>query len=265
MKTKPLKIETGAYKIENVITIQIGESNYKTTASYDILLKKSDSYRYDFLLDRGKISIDGSLPDTKFLSISDQYFSCLFPIHFLDKNSQLVVINFSEITDRIIQKDKELKSNFSGDGIDYISSEFLEKTNSEEKLQRFISSLNLTNALQFSLQKFEEIQHSNWTILPISNTSWEGYSTFDVENNLLEYNAEMKLDPEFIKELKLFATENNSESDFLEFDKFSSELHHETEYFDKNLKFIVAITHINIKLPDLEYNEAFTIKSKTAN
>lgn len=264
MKIKPLKIKTSSYKVENVITFQIGENKHETATTYDILLKNSDGLKYDFLLDRGKISINGSLPDTKFLSISDDYFSCLFPIHFLVKNEKFIVANFSEINDRIIRKDKELKSAFSGDGIDYISSEFLAKTNSEEKMQRFISGLNIVNALQFSLQKTQEITLANWNILLISNTLWEGYSTFDIENIFLEYDAAVQISTEFIEKLNHFALSQNCEINFTASDEFSSKLHHETKYLNQDLKFIIATNHIAIKHSSFEYNEAFTIKSKTA-
>lgn len=266
MNIKPkIFIKSASYEVENTIDIKISDVNFKTTSSYAILIKKRENLKYDFLLNRGNISINGTSIDTKFLNISDQYFSCLFPINFLIENGKLHVANFSEITNRISQKDKELKSNFSGDGIDYISSEFLAKTNSEEKMRNFISSLNLINALQLSLQKFENIKDFNWQILPISDTSWKGYSTFDVENNLLEYNAKMQINTEFTEKLRHFASDNNYEYNLTTFDEFSSEFHHETEYINEGLKFIVAKTNINIKLPDFEYNEAFIIKSKTAN
>jgi len=265
MDKKPVQIKTASYKVENEITLLVGKSNYKTSSSYSILLKKSNSSTFDFIVDRGQITINGNVPDTKFLSISDHYFNCLFPIHFLLTNGSLIVANFSEINDRIIQKDKELKSNFSGDGIDYISTSFLAKTNSEEKLQDFISSLNLVNAILLSLQKFKRKENINWYILPICNTSWQGISDFDATDNSFVYNAKMEMDSEFINELRPFATDNYSEFDFTNSFEFSSEIRHKTEYLDESLKFRIASTHIHLKFHDFEYNEAFIIKSKTAN
>lgn len=262
MKSKPLnKAKSASYNVENVIDLIIGEKNYKTTATYTILLKNQN---YDFILDRGKLSINGNLPDTKFLSLADNYFSCLFPIHFEIKNDRISIKNFLEITNRINKKDKELKSIFSGDGIDYISNEFLKKTNSEEKLHDFISNLNLIKTLLFSIQKFKKIQYMSWNILPILNTFWEGYSTFDIEHNLLEFNGKIKISPDFIEQLHHFALDNYYDFDFKEID-VSSKLHHETKYINEDLKFTIATTHVNIKLPNFEYNEAFTLKSKTAN
>lgn len=264
MEIKPVKIETSSYKIENIIELQIGRNNYKTTASYDVLLKNSDSHKYDFVIDRGKISINGNTPDTKFLAVSDAYFSCLFPIQFILKSAKFQVVNYTEIANRISEKDNELKAYFTGDGIEYISAAFLKQTNSEEKLQSFIVNLNLISAIQISFQKFTKTEHLNWNILPLSNTFWAGNSAFEAESNILNYNAALQITSEFLEELSHFASENHKESDF-EPTLFSSELNHTTEYLGADLKFRISKTQVNIKHPDFEYNEAFIIKSKTAN
>jgi len=185
MEIKPVKIETSSYKVENIIELQIGRNNYKTASTYDVLIKNSESRNYDFLIDRGKIFINGNAPDTKFLVVSDAYFSCLFPIQFVSKNEKFQVVNFTEISNRINKKDKELKADFSGDGIDYISEAFIKQINSEEKLQNFIANLNLISALQISFQKLKQTEDSKWNILPISNTFWKGNSAFQIENNIL--------------------------------------------------------------------------------
>ena len=264
MEIKPVKIETSSYEVENIIELNIGRNSYKTKASYNVLLRKSDSHKYNFIIDRGKISINGNTLDNKFLRISDAYFSCLFPIQFILKNDKFQVVNYIEIANRITKKDKNLKADFSGDGIEYISAAFLEKTNSEAKLQNFISNLNLISAFQISFQKFKITEHLNWNILPLSNTFWTGNSSFEVEKNILHYDALLQISAELIEELSQFALENNLES-YFELHQFSSELNHNTEYLGANLKFRISKTQVSIKHPDFEYNEAFIIKSKTAN
>ena len=142
------QISSNYFEVRNEIDVKMGENDFKAFSTYDIFMKKTPNENYDLLVDRLKFKVNGETIQNKFSKVSDHYFKCIFPIKF-SISDELKVANYEEITQRINEKDQQLQDEMQGEGLQYIRSQFIESTNTPEKLEQLILSLGIVKSSTF--------------------------------------------------------------------------------------------------------------------
>jgi hypothetical protein len=208
-KQKIKKIFTSNYyEVKNEIKLKLGEGFYSNISTFNLFIKKLNSLKYDIFLDRSNFKVNGEEIEKKFSLISHEYFSCIFPLRFSIRGNRLVVINFKEVMARIAEKDLDLKEDYDGDGLDYIRQQFLDKVDTSDKLQIFVSSLSIIKVIELSLQRFAENPDNNiqWQMPGLSNTDFK--IAIENNDNKVTYKAENKDKALFISQLNVYNQEN---------------------------------------------------------
>ncbi len=203
-------ITSNYYEVGHNVTLKMGQSIYKTAATFNIFIKKLDSLKYDIFLDRSNFKINDQEVEAKFIALSQHYFNCLFPLRFKIQENKLAVVNFTEVMTRITEKDLELKNDYDHDSLNTIRQQFLAQVDTASKLQHFVSSLSIVQTIALSLQRFVQNPnaHIQWQLpglLPIDfkivTQNNENKTTYKGENKnktlfvnqLNDYNQKNKL------------------------------------------------------------------------
>jgi hypothetical protein len=253
-------------EVKQEINIKIGDGLEKATASYAIFIKKEQHKKYDIEVTRSKFLINEQEIENKFSSISNHYFSCLFPMQFkIDEQNKLVVVNFDDINNRIQLKDLFFSENTEGEGLKHIRDQFFEQTSTNQKIQTLISSLGIVTLIELSLLRYSQnpATHVQWVIPMAGATHWTTELKKNETNNSLTI-ASSKIDKEalienvnnYIHLHELNLTREAEENEI--FSTFETHIN----YMGSLLTLSDLQTNINIKVGDyFEYQETTTLLS----
>lgn len=257
------QLASNYFEVRNEVSIKMGENDFQAFSTYDIFMKKTEDENYDLLIDRLKFRVNGAEIENKFSKVSDDYFKCIFPIKFEVVENQLQLVNYAEINKRIAEKDEQLQNNMEGEGLAYIRSQFLESTNTPEKLQQLILSLGIVKIINISLQRYspEKTIFLEWTAPIIGKTFWK--TPNDLSNQNLEgnYSYENNSHDKLLEFFNQYRIENKLEK-IKENVSVRSNLKHEMNYVNDSFFFSESKTEVSIKIENyLNYEETITLKS----
>jgi hypothetical protein len=253
-------------QIVQEINLKIEDSTNKAKATFDIFIKKEAFKNYDIEVNRTNFLINEKEIENKFSSVSNHYFSCLFPIQFkINEENKLVVTNFDDIDSRIKLKDLFFSESMDGEGLKHIRDQFFEQTSTNEKIQSLISSLAIIRIIELSLERYTQnpAMKVSWVVPIISNTHWETQIKKDNQNNRISFfseNTDKKIVLEnlekYCKEQELNSVFDNQESEI--FATFETTIN----YIPNLVTIKDSQTQVNIKIGDLfEYQEITTLVS----
>jgi hypothetical protein len=264
-KNKIKKILTSNYyEVANTIKLKIGDSQYSSTASFEVLLKKLHSLQYDIFLNVRNFKINNKTVENKFSLLSHEYLNCLYPLRFNILGNKLVVINYIEIKNRIIQKDKEMKSFYSGEGLEHIRKEFLSHVDTREKVEQFVMDLPIVKMIDLSLHRFtENLDYDlSWFVAPLGSIDFKVHAL--QEGNKVTYKATNNDKESFINQLHQYDEEQGIKpiSDYSD-SLYQATYNYEVAYEEKELGFTNSQTTIVTSLGEyFDYNQTITLRSK---
>lgn len=252
------------------INLKIDDSINKAIASFDIFLKKETLKKYDIEVNKTNFLINEKEIENKFSSLSNHYFSCLFPIQFkINEENKLIVTNFDDIDSRIKLKDLFFSETMDGEGLKHIRDQFFEQTNTNEKIQFLISSLGIIKIIEFSLQRFSQNPSLNatWAVPIIGNTHWETQIKKDNKNNSISFVSEKTDNKILLENLRKY--EQEQELKFIlehqELEIFATFVT-EINYIPNLISIADSRTQVNIKIGNsFEYQEITTLVSTIDN
>ena len=253
-------------QIVQEINLKIEDSTNKAKATFDIFIKKEMFKKYDIEVNRTNFLINEIEIENKFSSVSNHYFSCLFPIQFkINEENKLVVTNFDDIDSRIKLKDLFFSESMDGEGLKHIRDQFFEQTSTNEKIQFLISSLGIIKIIELSLQRYEQNPAIDiiWSVPIIGNTYWETQIKKNIQNNSITFVSENTNKKIVLENLQKYCQEQELNSVF---GYQESEIFATFETTINYLPNLVTIedsqTQINIKIGNLfEYQEITTLVS----
>lgn len=252
-------------EVKNTIAFKIGDSQYDATATYDIYLKKEKNQNFDVSIDRQKFKVNDQEIEDKFASISNRYFNCLFPMCFNLEKDQLVATNFEATNKRIAKVDTDLKNNMDGEGLEYISDQFLSQTNSNEKIIALIDSLAIVKILNLALLRYEKKSNFNltWTVPSVGKTFFKNILKKEIPSDGIEYESNELDTTKFLDFLNQYHQENklnlilNSPEN-----KIFGTFRQNFKYANQGLRVTMAETEIKISLNDyLKFEETIILQS----
>ena len=179
------------FEVTNKITLKIADACHKATATYDLVFKRKYEDQCDVEITRLKFLVNQEKVVHKFPMLSNEYFDCLFPLQFKIEYDNLVVSNYKAIKERIAKKDHFLTNKYTGEGIDYIRSQFLKQLEDEKATQRFIASIGILNSLNLTLQRFGKQTPIafNWNIPSIGSIKWH-LDKVEATADTIEYHTD---------------------------------------------------------------------------
>lgn len=211
---------TSLYEVEDTITFQLGENNFTSKATYDLHWGKSSQYSNQIILNRSNFKIDDKEVEKKFPKISNLYFSSLFPLWLTYHEGNYRVAQFNDIAKRMMENDLTIRNNFSGDGLDYIREQFMEKVKNQTALQNFLELLPLYQIINISTApKFKkETIPFQWNLAGLGPIACVGdFELNSVDNKMnvtLKYTNEaliMKLVENYISDNEILMTFSENE------------------------------------------------------
>jgi hypothetical protein len=252
------------FRIRHTINHKLFDKKYEGSASYEIELEKVENYNFRVKLTRYNFKIDDQIPDKKFEKIAHAYNHAIFPILFEIKEGNFLLANFNEISERITQKDLELKSRHQGPGLEHIRNDFLSQTTKDGyAMAEYIGSFGLIKILLLCIEKPENENnyHFNWKIPLLDNdVFWKGKKRFDSETNTLKYEGEGHQNEALFQHIKTAGnvyqypdTVTDQES------VITTTIKHETQYNSAQLDFELSETNIQISNTYFHYEENFSI------
>jgi hypothetical protein len=257
-------ITSNYYKVSHDITLKMGQSVYKTLATFNVFIKKLDSLKYDIFLDRSNFKINGEEVESKFIYSPHLYFSCLFPLRFKIQKNELVVVNFTEVMARITEKDLELKEEFDNESLSYTRQQFLDQVDTANKLQNFVSSLSIIKIIGLSLHRFAENLDYRllWQTPPVTSINY--MVTAQNNNNIVTYKGENTNKTLFINQLNVYNQKNNLKliADNNE-DSFTATFIQNVNYQGDTLGFIDSQTIVKTSLGNyFDYQENISLLAR---
>ena len=222
------------YEVEDLIIFQLGENKYTSKASAVIHLGRNEHYKNQIILNRTGFKIDDKEVEKKFPKISNLYFSSVFPLILTYHEGNYLVAEFKETAQRIMENDLILRSNYSGDGFEYIRDEFLNKVKNQNVYQQLIEQLPVYQVLNMSaFPKFKKEEFPfKWNIAGLGVIEAIGNFRLDSEENKISIVLK-NINEVFIKEMvEDYILENKILLSFAEdeFPEISFDL--ETTYLD---------------------------------
>lgn len=176
---------TSLHEVEDTITFQLGDKDYTSTASYFIHIGKSKDFNNQIVLDRSNFKIDDKEVEKKFPKISNLYFSSIFPLRLTYHEGNYRVAEYKETAKRIMENDQILRSNYSGDGFEYIREQFLNRVINQTEFQKFIEQLPVYQILNIcAAPKFKKEQvNFQWNIAGIGVVDGTGDFKLNIAEN----------------------------------------------------------------------------------
>jgi len=254
------QVSSNYFEVRNEISLKIGENDFRSFSTYDIFMKKTPNENYDLLVDRLKFKVNGEEIQNKFSKVSDHYFKCIFPIKF-SIGDELKVANYEEITLRINEKDQQLQDEMQGEGLQYIRGQFIESTNTPEKLEQLILSLGIVKIINLSFQRYspEETISFEWMTPIIGKTFWKKNENGVAENQSYSYeNSNYDSLKNFFNQYRVKNKLEEINTDVA----IKSSLEHKINYLNDSFFFTGSITAVNVEIENyFDYKETIILKS----
>ena len=216
-KTKENKI-TSLYEVEDTILFQLGENKYASKGSYFIHLEKREQFNNQIIVNRSAFKIDDKEVEKKFPKISNLYFSSVFPLILTYHEGNYLIAEYKETAKRIMEHDQNIRSNYSGNGLEHIRDQFLAKVKNQTDFQRFIEPLPIYQVLNISATpKFKKEQSNfKWNIAGLGIIDGNGKFELDSETNKMNFILE-QTDKSYLMELLMnYISENEISMSFNE-------------------------------------------------
>ena len=257
-------LSSNYFEVVHEITIKSTEVVNKAKATYDIVLKSKRNEKYDVEINRLKFLVNEKEIENKFPLISNLYFESIFPLQFNINDDSLELSNFNEVHQRVLKTDKFLREKHVGEGLEYISVQFLEQIENQEKTNLFIKSLPIVSIINLALKRYSKESHVDFNLkIPTIGNIFFKLKSEKNNKDSIAYNANQIDKEEFIKTLNTYRIQNKydaiieKEDINLDID-FSSNINYE----DNNLNIVDLNTKCKIGLDKyFEYEENITIKS----
>ncbi|MEO8516564.1 MAG: hypothetical protein ABI426_07470 [Flavobacterium sp.] len=267
-KTKENKIAS-LYEVEDTITFQLGENNYTSKGSYYIHLEKNPQSQNQIILNRSSFRIDDKEVEKKFPKISNLYFSSIFPLILTHHDGNYLIAEFKETAKRIMEHDQNIRNNYSGDGLEYIREQFLNRVKNQTDFKDFIEQLPLYQILNISASpKFKKEQfHFKWNIAGLGIIEGIGNFKLTSETNKMNFILDQTDKTHFIELLENYIEENsiltplNKDLDIPEI-YFSMQ----TTYSDSLSSILNAKAELQITIGEkFKYNQTFFLTLSPTN
>jgi hypothetical protein len=259
---------TSLYEVEDTITFQLGENNFTSKATYDLHWGKSSQYSNQIILNRSNFKIDDKEVEKKFPKISNLYFSSLFPLWLTYHEGNYRVAQFNDIAKRMMENDLTIRNNFSGDGLDYIRKQFMEKVKNQTALQNFLELLPLYQIINISTApKFKkETIPFQWNLAGLGPIACVGDFKLDsVDNKMLttlQYTNEALL----MEMIEKYSFDNEIQISFDENDFIEATFKLETQYNESLTAILESTAEIKISMGDkFNYKQNFNLTLSPAN
>jgi hypothetical protein len=253
------------FEVTQEINLKMGDSTQNATTTYAVFAKRETGKKYDLEVTRSGFKLNDKEVINKFSALSLAYFECIFPLQLSIESNKLVLANASDIAQRITQKDNELTETTDGDGFAHLREPFIEKTNTEKKLQEFIASLGLVRVLELALQRYAEtdIGTVSWTIPLLGDTFWKIKKLEYPQENSVTY-IESAIDQEQLKDamLRYLQEQQLKETPEIKESEIFATFKHEIKYLKDLLTIARSQTNISLQVGNyFEYQEALTLAS----
>lgn len=252
------------FEITNEITLKIADAHHKATATYDLVVKKKHQANCDLEITRLKFLVNQEKVVNKFPMLSNEYFECLFPLQFKIEKDNLLLSNYKEIKKRFTKKDNLITAKYTGEGIDYIRSQFLNQIEDENATQRFINAIGIINCLNLTIKRYvKETQIAfNWNIPSIGSIHWD-LNKQEIKDDTIEYNTTIIDKTTCLAKLNTYFLANHIENRIVtEDDTVTGSFSTQIDYDNNSLNVVQATTNCKISLGNnFEYQEYLYIKS----
>lgn len=255
------------FKVRHTINYKLFDKIYDVVNTCEIELEtvfekasKIKLSRYDFKINDKKIT-------AKFERIAHEYNKTLFPVLFDGTEGKFLLANYQEISDRITEKDEELRLKHDGSGFDYIRNGFLEKAAKDGyAMAKYFYSFGLIRIILLCLEKPENNPNYDfyWQAIPIaSDVFWNGEKTFDSELNILKYEGKSHDNAALFEKIKGYGNDYQyPESVTDEESAITTFIKHETQYITAELDFEYSETNIEISNSYFNYLENLVVTRK---
>lgn len=255
------------FSILHTINYELFEKKQEANASYEIELIKFENYNFRVELRPHNFKIDGHNPESKFEKIAHAYNDAIFPIVFDIKEEGFTLANYNEISQRLAQKDAELKLKHEGPGFDFIRENFLQEVAKDGyDMVKYLYSFGLIRILLLCTEKPENnnFYNFNWKALPLdTDVFWKGKKSFDIESNILKYEGGGDENDAIFEHVK---TAGNAyqypEKVTDEESVITTTIKHATQYNTAELDFNTSETEIKISNSYFNYNENLILTRK---
>ena len=252
------------FEVTNEITLKIADAFQKATATYDLVFKRKHEDQCDVEITRLKFLVNQEKVVNKFPMLSNEYFDCLFPLQFKIENDSLVVSNYKAIKERIAKKDHFLTNKYTGEGIDYIRSQFLKQVEDEKATQRFIYSIGILNCLNLTLKRFGKQTPIafNWNLPSLGSIEWH-LDKSEATADTIEYSADAIDKEACIALVNTYFLAHRLEKSIVEEGETVTGLFSmQIDYENNVLNVLQATTNSKISVGNnFEYEEYLSIKS----
>jgi hypothetical protein len=252
-------------EVKQEINIKIGDSTQKATSTYALFIKRETTKKYDLEVSRSRFKVNDQEVKNKFSAIGLDYFESIFPLQFSIDDTKLVLANAEEISQRIAKKDQRLMDETDGDGFAQLREQFIQKTNTTQKLETFIASLGLVRVLELSLHRYAttDIDKIAWTVPIVGAAFWKIKKLDNPQDNSIAYiesaidQAQLIMAMEQYQNLQgLKVVTKIAESEIF------ATFKHEIKYLKDLLTVARSQTNISLQVGTyFEYQEALTLAS----
>jgi hypothetical protein len=253
------------FEVTQEINLKMGDSTQNATTTYAVFAKRITGKKYDLEITRSGFKVNDKEPINKITVVALAYFECIFPLQFSIQENKLVLANASDIAQRILKKDAFFLKTTVGKGFTEIREPFIEKTNTEKKLQEFIATLGLVRVLELALQRYAEtdIGTVSWTIPLLGASFWSIKKLEYPQENSVTY-IESAIDQEQLKDamLRYLQEQQLKETPEIKESEIFATFKHEIKYLKDLLTIARSQTNISLQVGTyFEYQEALTLAS----
>lgn len=266
-KTAENKI-TSLYEVEDTIQFQLKDIAYSSKAGYNIHLEKNAQFKNQILLNRSGFKIDDKEVEKKFPKISNLYFSSLFPMLLTYHEGNYLIAEYKETVKRIMEHDQHIRSNFTGDGLDYIRDQFLNTVKNQTVFQRFLEQMPIYQVLNISAYPNHKKNpcRFKWNIAGLGVIEGEGIFKFDNAEKKMNFSSESMNEAYFIELLEKYLFENEIIMSLSIEDDIDMSFAMEAFYNDALTSIVAATAELTISVNDkFKYNQNFVLTSSQTN
>jgi hypothetical protein len=189
-----------------ILVFSYSKKKSAAVSTYDVQFEQIESKDFKIEVRRNDFKVNDKKIELKFERIAYEYNKAIFPVLFDVKDGAFLLSNYSEIEERIIAKDEELKLKHEGPGFQYIRNQFLENAAKDGyAMSRYFFSFGLMKIIMLCLQETENYEEYDfhWDIIPLETTLfWKGKAKFDPDLKTLKYEGEEANTEELFEKIK---------------------------------------------------------------
>jgi len=255
------------FRVLHTINYNLFDKICDAVNSYEVKINRLANKELRLQLDRHNFKINDNKVETKFERLAHEYNKTLFPVLFDVKEGNFSLANYTEISERIAQKDLELKLKHEGSGFDYIRDNFLEKVAKDGyTMAKYFYSFGLIRIILLCLKKIENNPDYSfhWQAIPIaSDVFWKGKKDFNPESKILKYEGNSHRNQELFEKIKGYGNAYQYPEKVTDEESvITTTIRHETQYITTALDFEFSETEIKISNSYFNYEETFAINRK---